>query len=155
MSHSGLHHLRPDEPPLEGGTDVRASSRRLLFIEDDDATRRSLAEALRGDGFDVDTAADGREALQLLRDGPRPSAILLDVMMPVMDGWDFRHVQLNDPSLRDIPVLLVTASGFSHETIRMQFGDVELIRKPIRYGALREALDRASGPPRPRREPNG
>jgi len=146
MSHSGLHSLRPDEAPLEAGTGVRASSRRLLFIEDDDATRRSLAEALQGDGFEVVTAANGREALQFLRDGLRPSAILLDVMMPVMDGWDFRHVQLSDPSLRDIPVLLVTASGFSLETIRLQFGNVELIRKPIRYAVLQEALHRVCGP---------
>ena len=146
MSQSGLHLLRPDEAPLDGGPDVRGSSRRLLFVEDDDATRKSLAEALQGDGFEVVTAGDGREALQLLRDGLRPSAILLDVMMPVMDGWDFRYVQLNDPSLRDIPVLLVTASGFSPETIRLQFGDVELIRKPIRYAALRETLRRVCGP---------
>jgi CheY-like chemotaxis protein len=71
---------------------------------------------------------------------------LLDVMMPVMDGWDFRYIQLNDPALRNIPVLLVTASGFSPETIRKQFGDVELIRKPIRYAALRETLRRVCGP---------
>ena len=140
MSHSGLHQLRPDDAPLEEGSDVRGSSRRLLFIEDDDATRRSLAEALQGDGFEVVTAANGREGLQLLRNGLRPSAILLDVMMPVMDGWDFRYVQLNDPSLRDIPVLLVTASGFSLETIRSQFGDVALIRKPIRYVELLRVL---------------
>jgi CheY-like chemotaxis protein len=92
------------------------------------------------------TAANGREALQFLRAGPRPSAILLDVMMPVMDGWDFRHAQLNDPSWRDIPVLLISASGFSVETIRLQFGDVELFRKPINYVALLQALGRACGP---------
>jgi CheY-like chemotaxis protein len=63
-------------------------------------------------------------------------------MMPVMDGWDFRHEQLNDPSLRDIPVLVVSASGFSTETIRMQFGDVELIRKPVHLFELLEALGR-------------
>jgi CheY-like chemotaxis protein len=82
-----------------------------------------------------------------MRDRPRPGAILLDGMMPVvMDGWDFRHVQLNDPSLRDIPVLLITASGFSLDTIRLQFGNVELIRKPINYAALLESIDRACRP---------
>jgi CheY-like chemotaxis protein len=152
MSHNGLHKLGPKAapregaPPLEAAADVRASRRRLLIAEDDEATRRSLAEALEGDGFEVVTAADGREALRLLRAGPRPSAILLDVMMPVMDGWDFRHAQSNDPSLRDIPVLLISASGFSLETIRLQFGNVELFRKPINYIALLQALGRACGP---------
>jgi CheY-like chemotaxis protein len=146
MSHSGLRSLRPDDAPIEKGADVRASQPRLLLAEDDEATRKSLAEALAGDGFEVVTAANGREALQLLRDVPRPSAILLDIMMPVMDGWDFRHAQLNDPCLRDIPVLLVSASGFSHETIRLQFGEVELIRKPIHYAGLLQALGRRCGP---------
>jgi len=59
-----------------------------------------------------------------------------------MDGWDFRHAQLSDPSLREIPVLIVSASGFSIETIRSQFGNVELIRKPIHYPGLLLALDR-------------
>jgi len=143
MSHSGLHILRPDEAPLDGPPDVGPSPRCLLFIEDDEATRRSLAEALQGDGFEVVTAANGREGLELLKEGLRPSAILLDVMMPVMDGWDFRHAQSIDPHLRDIPVLLVTASGFSAETLRVQFGDVELIRKPIHYAGLLQTLDRA------------
>ena len=131
---------------MEAAADVRASPRRLLLAEDDEATRKALAEALQGDGFEVVTAANGREALQLLRAGPRPSAILLDVMMPVMDGWDFRYLQLNDPAFRDIPVLLISASGFSIETIRLQFGEVELFRKPINYVALLQALGRACGP---------
>ena len=115
----------------------------MLLVEDDEATRKALAEALHGDGFEVVTAANGREALESLRQGLRPSAILLDVMMPVMDGWDFRRLQLNDPSLREIPVLVITASGFSLETIRLQFGDVELFPKPIHYGELVRAVRRA------------
>lgn len=67
-------------------------------------------------------------------------------MMPVMDGWDFRQEQLSDPSLHDIPVLVVSASGFSAETIRMQLGDVELIRKPVKYSDLLKALRRVCGP---------
>ena len=158
MSPNGLHTLGPDAAPreedaaspedaapLERAAGVRAAARRLLLVEDDEATCKPLAEALEGDGFEVVTAANGREALHLLQDGPRPSAILLDVMMPVIDGWDFRYVQSNDPSLRDIPVLLISASGFSVETIRQQFGDVELFRKPINYVALLQALARACG----------
>jgi CheY-like chemotaxis protein len=67
-------------------------------------------------------------------------------MMPVMNGWEFRHEQLNDPSLCDIPVVVVSASGFSAETIRMQFGDVELIRKPVPLFDLLGALGRVCVP---------
>jgi CheY-like chemotaxis protein len=140
MSESGLHLLRPDEAAEEAAGDVR-----LLLVEDEAAIRESLGEALQEEGFEVVAAANGGEALDILRNSPRPSAILLDLSMPVMDGWDFRHEQLNDPSMRDIPVLVVSASGFSPETIRVQFGDVALIRKPVRQSELLEALGRVCG----------
>jgi CheY-like chemotaxis protein len=100
---------------------------------------------LQANGFDVATAANGSEALGLLRSTPRPAAILLDLMMPVMDGWDFRQVQLADSQLRDVPVVVVTAAGFSEETIRLQFGDVEVIPKPVPYLTLLAALGRVCG----------
>jgi len=121
------------------------SSRGLLLIEDDREICDSLSEALREEGFDVSTAANGREALEVLRNGPRPSAILLDLVMPVMDGWDFRQEQLRDPALKDIPVVVVSASGFSEATIRMQFGDVQLVQKPVPYLPLLQALGRICG----------
>jgi CheY-like chemotaxis protein len=145
MAHSGLHLLRPGETVGAAVADARPSPPRLLIVEDDTAIRESLAEALHEDGFEVAAAANGRQALEILRRGPRCSAILLDVMMPVMDGWDFRYEQLNDAMLRDIPVVIVTASGFSAGTLRMQFGDVELIRKPVDYSELLGALARACG----------
>ncbi len=143
MSHNGLHFLRPIEAAPEVAGDGRSAPPRLLLIEDEEAIRESLAEALEEDGFQVVVAANGREALQLLRNGPRPSAILLDLMMPVMDGWEFRREQLNDPSLRDIPVLVVSASGSSPDRLRSQLGDVQLIPKPVPYVELLKALDRA------------
>jgi len=142
MSHSGLHVLRPPGAAPDAAARDHLSPPRLLFVEDDSAIRESLGEALQEDGFEVVAAANGREALEHLRNGARPSAILLDLMMPVMDGWDFRRAQLDDPSLRDIPVVVVSASGFSPETIRTQFGDVELIPKPVPYLELLEALGR-------------
>jgi CheY-like chemotaxis protein len=138
--------VRSGETTYEAVTGPPSCPQRLLLIEDEAAIREALGGALHEEGFEVVTAAHGREALETLRCGLRPAAILLDLMMPVMDGWDFRHEQLNDPSLRDIPVLVVTASGFSRDTIRMQFGDVELIPKPVHYFALLEALARACGP---------
>lgn len=83
----------------------------MLLIEDDEEIVSSLSEALRGDEVEVAAASNGREALQMLRDGLRPSAIVLDLMMPVMDGWQFRKQQVLDAQLADIPVIVVSAAG--------------------------------------------
>ena len=115
------------------------------MVEDDPAIRAALTDALEDEGYDVETAANGRLALERLRTGPLPSAIVLDLMMPVMDGWDFRHAQLQDPRLRSIPVVVVTAAGFSIETVRTQFGDVALVPKPVEFFDLVSALERACG----------
>jgi CheY-like chemotaxis protein len=62
--------------------------------------------------------------------------VLLDLMMPVMDGWDFRTEQLKNPATRDIPVFILTAAGFSDQTIRAQFGNVPFVPKPPPHDAL-------------------
>jgi CheY-like chemotaxis protein len=145
MSHSGLHLLRPFEAASEAAADTRSLRPRLLLVDDEDAIRESLGEALEEDGFEVVMAANGKQALDFLRHNARPSAILLDLMMPVMDGWEFRHAQLSDPLLREIPVLVISASGSSAQTLRLQLGDVELIPKPVPYGGLLKVLGRACG----------
>jgi len=139
MSRSGLHVLRPDRP----GPNRTVAA---LLVEDDAAISDSLSEALREDGWDVETAANGRDALKVLREGLRPCVIFLDLMMPVMDGWDFRHEQLRDPALKDIPVVVVTAAGFSREMIRAQFGKVDVFPKPVPYRQLLEILSSISPP---------
>ena len=150
MSDSGLFALRPAEAASDASRNVGPSPPpRVLIVEDDDAICSSLSEALREDGFDVETAANGCEALERLRGAPPPSAILLDLMMPLMDGWDFRNEQLRDPTLRDIPVVVVTAVGFSIESVRTQFGNVALIPKPVPYLDLLDALGRACTPKAP------
>ena len=147
MSHSGLSLLRDAHAVENGPTSAGAWTRRsILVVEDDLAIRDSLKSALQEEGFDAVTAANGCEALEVLRAGERPSAILLDLMMPVMDGWDFRQEQVADPALRDIPVLIVTATGFSAETVRAQFGEVELLSKPVPWGDLLEILERVCPP---------
>ena len=83
----------------------------ILLVEDDDDVREALADVLREAGYDVAWAADGAEAMRALRGGLRPSAILLDLMMPVMDGFQFRAEQESDPALAPIPVIVVSADG--------------------------------------------
>ena len=119
----------------------------VLVIDDDPPIAAGLSECLEGEGYDVAVAGDGRAALGLLRAGLRPCVILLDLMMPVMDGWDFRQEQLKDPELSEIPVVVITAAGFSEETVKAQLGAVELVPKPPSLARLLTAIHRCCGEP--------
>jgi CheY-like chemotaxis protein len=114
----------------------------ILVVEDDPDVRRSLTELLASEGYNVTATADGGEALQTLRGGLRPAVILLDLMMPNCDGWDFRRAQLEDPAFATVPVVLVTASGFSPDSMRSQLGPIELCAKPIQPTELLQTLAR-------------
>jgi CheY-like chemotaxis protein len=83
-----------------------------MIVDDDHDVREALREVLQDNGYDVVEAGNGQDALAMLRgEGPRPCLILLDIMMPVMDGWQFRAVQREDPTLSAIPVIVLTAHG--------------------------------------------
>ena len=83
----------------------------ILLIEDDFMLRTSLAEILQLEGYRVECAANGLDALRRLERPPRPSLILLDIMLPYMDGLEFRGVQRATPDIADIPVIVITAVG--------------------------------------------
>jgi CheY-like chemotaxis protein len=114
----------------------------VLVVDDDLSVRTALKELFETEGYEVEMAANGRAALTHLRGGLRPCVILLDLMMPIMDGWDFRAEQLADPELRDIPVFILTAVGFSAETVRAQFGDIPFVPKPPAHEGLLEMVRR-------------
>src|SRR6185369_15624405 len=102
----------------------------VMLIEDDAESRNAIAAVLEAYGFDVVQAVDGEDALAQLHAGHRPCAILLDLMMPLMDGWQFREAQRTDPALADIPVALLTAAG----NIRLQarrLGVDDAFEKPV------------------------
>lgn len=84
---------------------------RLLIVEDEPDLRDSLSEFLADQGYAVDCAAHGRDALDRLRSDPRPNLILLDLMLPVMDGWEFMQQQSQDPVFRTIPVVVLSGAG--------------------------------------------
>jgi len=126
----------------------------ILIVDDDSDVRSALAELLEEEGFSVEAARNGREALIRLRTGTiHPALILLDLMMPGMAGWDFRSEQMRDPRLASVPVVIVSASGFSRESIRTQFGPAAYVEKPIEkdvlLGTIRAIVrtDPRSGPP--------
>jgi CheY-like chemotaxis protein len=108
----------------------------VLIVDDDSAVRTALKELFETEGYAVAVAANGRAALNHLSAGLRPCVVLLDLMMPVMDGWDFRTEQLRDPSLTQIPVCILTAAGFSNQTIRTQFGNIPFVPKPPPHDEL-------------------
>ena len=86
---------------------------RLLIVDDDDELRQSAADGLADAGYDPIVAVDGRQALDLLQgqqNGERPRLILLDLMMPVMNGWEFRDALRNETDLGGVPILVMTAS---------------------------------------------
>ena len=119
--------------------------RKVLVVEDDVSIRQSLVELLGDEGYDVVGAANGLEALSLLQQpGPPPAVIVLDVMMPVMDGRTFRQEQLRNPRLADIPVIVLSAyrdvAGLASE-----LRATEVIRKPLRLVDLLNVVQRACG----------
>ena len=119
-------------------------SKTALIVDDDPAIIDGLSEYLEHDGYGVVGATDGREALALLDSGVRPDVIVLDLLMPGMDGWDFRMAQLNKPSLASIPVVIISASGFSGATIRKQLRVDEYLPKPLDPELVVRTLDRVS-----------
>src|SRR5204863_859824 len=81
----------------------------VLIVEDDSDLREMMAQLLTLEGFQSAAVANGKEALRYLSAGDTPNVILLDLMMPVMDGWEFRRVQQADPVLARVPTIVLSA----------------------------------------------
>ncbi len=118
--------------------------RTVLVVDDDDDVRAAVACALEEDGYTVGLAENGRVALDALLAGARPELILLDMMMPEMDGWAFRTAQRAHPELASIPVILFTANGASRETLD-RFGVQGHLPKPVRLDDLLDTVARVGG----------
>jgi CheY-like chemotaxis protein len=114
----------------------------VLVVDDDADVRESMIDWLTSNGYEASSASNGREALKLLRGGSRaPDAILLDMMMPVMDGLSFRWEQLADPALASIPVIILSAQGHCREAA-VELDAAGCIKKPCQPDALIEMLSR-------------
>jgi CheY-like chemotaxis protein len=120
--------------------------REVLVVEDDNDLRESLSQALRDHGFTVTPAANGQQALELLHSGTRPTVILLDLMMPVLNGWELRHAIQEDPALATIPQLVISAYMDAAEQAVLGIPPDDCIRKPFHMRILLEALERHCGP---------
>ena len=94
---------------------VGGERNRILVVEDDGDVREALVQLLEFEGYRVTSATNGRDAIDQLRAGAAPNLILLDLMMPVMDGPQFRAAQLGDPGLAAIPVIVLSAHSAGRE----------------------------------------
>ena len=106
----------------------------ILVVEDHADLREMLTVLLESEGYGVRTAVNGIEALARLEEA-RPSLILLDLMMPVMSGDEFRERQLADPRYRDVPVICMTAAHDGRERAKRMRVD-ECFQKPLDFDQL-------------------
>jgi CheY-like chemotaxis protein len=107
----------------------------VLIVEDDPDLREMMAQLLTLEGFRAATAVNGRDALEYLHKGQRPDVILLDLMMPVMDGWEFRRRQADDPALATVPVIVLSALDRT-QTRAADFHGVDFLKKPLDFDRL-------------------
>jgi CheY-like chemotaxis protein len=114
---------------------------RILIVEDDPALRGTLADVLEDEGYEVASVGNGAEALAHLRRGSAPSVILLDLAMPVMDGWSFRAVQRRDARLARIPTVAVSASLEAGEALE-ELGVDAFLPKPFDLDELIRTVQR-------------
>lgn len=124
-------------------------NQRMLVVEDEENIRESIAVLLELEGYEVVTATNGAEALRILadeagKDGEGDSQapfglIILDLMMPQMDGWSFRARQLQQPVLRDIPVIVLSGLHQVERETR-EMNPVAVLQKPVGVQQLLETL---------------
>jgi CheY-like chemotaxis protein len=118
-------------------------SARVLVVDDDPWILRMVTASLRKKGLVVDTAREGRQALERVRAHP-PDVIITDVMMPVMDGWALVQQLRQDPRLAAIPVIFLTALGKDQARLRqLGLGDQDYLAKPFRFEDLDKRVDAA------------
>ena len=107
---------------------------RIMVIDDDKDIRDGLSDLLEDAGYDVTRTFSARRALQLMHEGVVPDVILLDLIMPDLDGWDFRAAQKNDPRLAGVPVIALSAAGKLVDAAAS-------LRKPFRFEEVLRAIE--------------
>ncbi len=134
----GLQSNRPaaPRPPATG------KMTHVLLVEDDASIREMMVILLESEGFSVIPVADGADALAYLKEGGRARVVLLDLMMPRMDGWTFRRQQRADPAIADIPVIVVSAClGASASSL----GAAATFQKPVDVSQVVGAVRQIAG----------
>jgi CheY-like chemotaxis protein len=110
----------------------------VLVVDDDDDTRNCVCSVLEAEGYGVASARNGREALDFLAGSARPNLVLLDLMMPVMSGWDVLEALKKTPALASLPVVVFTAAG--EPTVSDRGLRKPVLRKPIDLDLLLDMI---------------
>lgn len=122
------------------------TSKSILIVEDDDSIRETLQEILEVEGYRVETAIDGQEALDRLRRLPLPSLILLDLMLPNVNGWQvIEKLRLDiDAPQAGVPIVITSAAG---DMAAMTAKKVDgYLKKPIQLDSLLKVAEKYCGP---------
>ncbi len=115
--------------------------RAVLVVDDDEDIRSVLGDVLELAGYRAIMANDGEDALQQMRNKPGLCLVLLDMMMPGVDGWEFRRRQLQDPALAKVPVVVLSGAGKTGE-IAHEIGAADFLSKPVMRDHLLEVVGR-------------
>jgi len=124
---------------------MESNAVRVLVVDDDPSIRRMIMAALRRDGYSFSEAANGKEALEAMRGDP-PDIVILDLMMPIVSGWDVLRERSGDPDLISIPVIVVSANRSAELASAMDKGICAFLPKPFDISAL-SSLVRSCMPP--------
>ncbi len=110
---------------------VRRTSCNILIVEDDPEIRESLAELLRLEGYEITTASNGVEALEVLeKSGVKPQLIILDILMPEMNGIEFLERRQTEPNFRSIPTMVLSCNKVQEKTAQ-RLGITSFLQKPV------------------------
>ena len=118
------------------------NSNKIIVIEDDEDIRSSMKDILEFEGYQVRTACNGKEGLELLRGSAFPCVILLDLMMPIMNGWEFLAACRADARLVNIPIVVLTAGD-----ARSPEGATRFIKKPTDIEDILKVVEEYCGRP--------
>jgi CheY-like chemotaxis protein len=118
----------------------------VMVVEDDEDIRADLVAILRVKGFEVAEATNGKDAIAQLRAGARPCLLVLDLMMPVRNGWELRADMLADPALAAIPVVVVSGKGRITSDEEQTLAPAAVLVKPFELSDLLEVVGRYCPP---------
>ncbi len=118
-------------------------SKRILIVEDDTSIRELLVELLESEGYNVSSAVNGLEGLKKLEADSKPNLILIDLMMPVMDGYTFRTEQLKNNTWAKIPTVVMSAEANAKEKLK-SYNITAFLSKPVELDTILQTVERYS-----------